>query len=68
MKALGSFQANELHSHTTIMPILPNFLIHIFSDSYEFDRFFDGQNVTNVVKKGVKKLSVGEIFAVDSEA
>jgi hypothetical protein len=41
------------------MPNLPIFKKIIFSNSYEFTRILDRQNVTNVVKKNVKKLSVG---------
>jgi hypothetical protein len=41
------------------MPILPIFEIQIFSNSYGVGRILDMQNVTNVVKKNVKKLSVG---------
>jgi hypothetical protein len=41
------------------MPILPIFKIHIFSDTYGVASILGGQNVTNVVKKYVKKLSVG---------
>ena len=41
------------------MPILPILGIHIFSDSYEITDFSGVQKVTNVVKKYVKKWSIG---------
>jgi hypothetical protein len=41
------------------MPILPILRIHIFSDSYEITDFSGVQKVTNVVKKYVKKWSMG---------
>ena len=61
-ETLGLFQDVELHTYTTIMPILPILQIHIFSNSYEFADFPERQKVTNVVKKWVKKLSVQQIF------
>jgi hypothetical protein len=41
------------------MPILPILGIHIFSDSYGITEFSGVQKVTNVVKKYVKKWSIG---------
>jgi hypothetical protein len=41
------------------MPILPILGIHIFSDSYGITEFSGMQKVTNVVKKYVKKWSIG---------
>jgi len=58
-RSLGLFQAIRLHTYTTIMPNLLIFKNYIFSNTYEFTHILDRQNVTNVVKKNVKKLSVG---------
>jgi hypothetical protein len=44
------------------MPTLPVFFIRIFSGSYKFIPLSVRQKVTNVVKKWVKKLSVGKII------
>jgi len=41
------------------MPILLIFGILIFSDSYKITDFWSVQKVTNVVKKYVKKWSIG---------
>jgi hypothetical protein len=41
------------------MPILPILRILLFSVVYKFANISSRQNVTNVVKKYVKKLSVG---------
>jgi hypothetical protein len=46
------------------MPTSPIFINDIFSGSYKSRPFFVRQNVTNVVKKWVKKLSVGKIISV----
>jgi hypothetical protein len=54
---------NELHTYTTIMPTAAFFIIDIFSSSYKFSPFLMRQNVTNVVKKWVKKLSVGQYIS-----
>ncbi len=58
-RSLGLFKAIRLHTYTTIMPILPFFKILLFSATYKFTNISSRQNVTNVVKKYVKKLSVG---------
>jgi hypothetical protein len=58
-RSLGLNQAIRLHTYTTIMPILAIFETSIFSNTYEFAHISNRQNVTNVVKKMVKKLSVG---------
>jgi len=44
------------------MPILPILRILLFSAGYKFANISDRQNVTNVVKKYVKKLSVNDKF------
>jgi hypothetical protein len=41
------------------MPILPILRIPLFSVAYKFVNISGRQNVTNVVKKYVKKLSIG---------
>jgi hypothetical protein len=46
------------------MPISAIFITIIFSDGYKFTNISDRQNVTNVVKNYVKKLSVGHYFQV----
>ena len=45
------------------MPTAPFFIIDIFSNSYKFGPFSVRQNVTNVVKKWVKKLSVRQFIS-----
>ena len=60
VETLGFSVTNELHTYTTIMPNSRIFISDIFSVSYKLGPISDRPNVTNVVRKRVKKLSVGQ--------